>query len=250
MNFFILIWVAVTVFLLSFWGWSIVVLYKQKQSWKQFAKNRGLRYRSNSVFDSPEITGALKDYKVYIFTAEHEASDGRYARRLTSIEVSLKSALPVSVAVASGGMVKIVEDLNFHVEYRPDLHGWDNSYIVRSRNEAVAREYLTERRLQEVVKLMKLKNSWVILFFSSGQGLLRIDTPDPLNDIKKIDSYVSKMLQAAQVLELEKGEKEKLAYKAEQKEIKGGAGSVSRTPEIPDDLLEGPIGLTLEEDDD
>ncbi len=248
MNIYIIIWIAVTLFLVTFWLWSILVLYKQKQAWKAFAKSKDLRYRSNSMFDSPEISGVLKDYKVYVFTAEHDAADGRYARRLTSIEITLKSSLPAALAVASGGMVQIVEELNFRAEYRPEAHGWDNSYIVRSRSEALIKDYLTDRRVQSLVNVMKIKNSWFILFFSSGQGLLRLDLPDPLNDPKKLNDCLNKLIDAAQVMELAKGEEEKLSYKAQQKD-KGTTHQKTRAIEAHENIFEADVGLTLEDDE-
>lgn len=248
MNIYIMIWIAVTLFLVTFWFWSVLVLYKQKQTWKAFSKGKDLRYRSNSMFDSPEISGVYKGYKVYLFTAEHEAPDGRYARRLTSIEVTLKSSLPVALAVASGGMVQIVEELNFRAEYRPEAHGWDNSYIVRARSEEVIKEYLTDRRVQALIEVMKIKNSWLILFFSSGQGLLRLDMPDPLSDMKKLNGLLNKLAEVAQIMELAKGEEEKLSYLVQQKE-KGAGHKKTKEIRAPENILEEHIGLTLEDDE-
>ncbi len=248
MNYYLVIWIAVTVFLLVFWFWSLFVLYKQKQVWKAFAKSKGLRYRSNSMLDSPEISGLYKDYKVYLFTAEHDAAGGRYPRRLTSIEITLKTVLPGALAVASGGMVQVVEELNFVSEYRPEQHGWDNSYIARSRDETAMKDYLTGRRVQALINLMKLNNSWLILFFSSGLGLLRLDTPDPLSDLKKLNDYLNKLIESAQIVELEKGESEKLALKAQ---LKSQTQTRQKAKEIeaPENILDQHLGLVLEDDD-
>lgn len=248
MNFFLVLWAVLSIFLLGFWFWSIGILYKQKQTWKNFAKKHSLRYRSNKVFDSPEITGVMGESKVYFFTAEHDQGDGRPPRRLTSIEITLQSALPVSAAVASGGMVRIVEDLNFKGEYRPDMPGWDNSYIVRSRDIPVFKDYLTEARLRSLVKLMGIKNSWIILFFSSGQGLLRLDTPNPLYDPKLLEEYSKKLLEAAKLMELQKGEFKKLELKVGQSaKTKVAAGKVQI--DVPLDNPDENFGLMLEDDD-
>lgn len=247
MNIFILVWIALSLFLLGFWFWSNWVLYRQKQAWKLFAKKRKLRYYSGKVFDSPELSGTFQEFEVLAFTAEHDSEDGRVGRRLTSIEVSLHSSLPVSAAVASGGMVKLVEELHFQAEFRPDIPGWDNSYIVRSRDNAVMRAYLTDRRFQALVKLMKIKNAWTILFFTGGRGLLRIDTSDPLYDPKKLDGIMKQMVEVAKILELEKGETNKLAALIG-REVERGVERSTSIIETPDKVFDEPVGFTLEDD--
>lgn len=248
MNIFILIWVALSLFLLGFWFWSNWVLFKQKQVWKLFAQKRKLRYYGGKMFDSPEVAGTYQDFEVLAFTAEHDTGDGRVGRRLTSIEVTLHSSLPTSGAVASGGMVKLVEELLFQAEYRPDIPGWDNSYIVRSRDNAVMKAYLTEPRVQALIKLMKIKNAWVILFFTGGRGLLRIDTPDPLYDPKHFDDTMKKMVEAAKVLELEKGETNRLTAVVGRDIERGTERPGPAVIETPDKVFEEPIGLSLEDD--
>lgn len=248
MNIFILIWVALSLFLLGFWFWSNWVLFKQKQVWKLFAQKRKLRYYGGKMFDSPEVAGTYQDFEVLAFTAEHDTGDGRVGRRLTSIEVTLHSSLPTSGAVASGGMVKLVEDLHFQAEFRPDVPGWDNSYIVRSRDNAVMKAYLTERRVEALVKLMKIKNAWIILFFTGGRGLLRIDMPDPLYDPRQIDQLMKQMVEAARVMELEKGETSRLTALVGRDIERGGERTPASVIEAPRQVFEEPIGLSLEDD--
>ncbi len=247
MNFFFWIWIALSIFLIVFWFWSIVILYLQKQAWKAFAKRKNLRYRSRGVFESPEITGVLKDYNLFIFTTEHETDDGRMPRRLTSIEVSLKSCLPLSMAIASGGMVRLVEELNFKSEFRPDVHGWDNSYIARSNASIVPELYLTDVRLKSILNLMKIKNSWVILFFTPQQGLLRLDTPHPLHNIKSLEEILKKLVGAAEIFEVSTPEFKKVDYKAKQAKPKSTQSPVSSSQAIAE-AFDEPMGLSLEDD--
>ncbi len=241
MSVYLIIWAVLTTFLVLFWVWSTTILYQQKKSWKAYAQNKKLRYRANRFFDSPEISGVFEGYKIVGFTSEHDQQDGRLIKRLTCLEVSLKGSLPVSTAIASGGMVDVVEELSFQYEYRPDIRGWDNSYIARSRDEDVMRAYLTTERLQQLVKLMKVKNSWIILIFVGGQGLLRIDTPDPLDNIKTLEKYVRGLVNAAKVLDLDRGEAEKLMSSTQKK-----AEGLMDLDNV--DVFEQPINLTLEDD--
>lgn len=249
LNIYLLVWIALTLFLIGFWVWSVSVLYTQKRAWKVFAKKRQLRYRSNRAFESPEISGSYQDFEVLVFTAEHEGEDGRMTRRLTSIEVSLHSSIPTSGAIASGGMVKLVEGIHFQAEFRPDISGWDDSYIVRSRDNAVMKAYLNDKRVQELIKLMKIKNAWIILFFSGGRGLLRIDTPDPLHNPKNLDDFLKQMIAAAKILELERGETNRLNAVVGRDVERGRERTSPSVIEASSSVFEEPVGLMLEEDE-
>lgn len=238
---------AITIFLIVFWLWSIVVLAQQKSTWKQFAKRKDLRYRGGKMFESPDVSGAIEDYKITLFTSEHQSEQSTLERRLTSIEISLHTSLPISSAIASGGMVKIVDELNFHHEFRPDVKGWDNSYVVRSRDNDIMKAYLTDSRLRSLVKLMKIKNVWIILIFAAGQGLLRLDTPDPLYDVRKLDDHVKSLLEAAKILELTKAE---ISGFEKKKAIPKVSPAKPRTMDISDiSENNGGISLQLEDED-
>jgi len=248
LNYFFWLWVVLSVFLIVFWFWSVFILYFQKQSWKAFAKRKGLRYRSRGVFDSPEITGVFKDYNIFIFTTEYDNEDGRMPRRMTSLELSLKSTLPHSMAVASGGMVKLVEELSYRSEFRPDVHGWDNSYIVRSHEAVVPEEYLSEARLKSIMRLMRIKNAWVILFFTPEQALLRLDTPHPLHQAKLLEDILNKLAEAAKIFEVSTPEYKKIDYKASQAKPKPAAHTQVTSSEAIAEAFSEPVGLSLEED--
>ncbi|MCB1782755.1 MAG: hypothetical protein KDI13_02055 [Alphaproteobacteria bacterium] len=205
---------------------------------------RKLRYQGNKLYDSPEISGSIDSYKVKIFTSEHAARDARGVRKLTTIEVSLLTYLPLGAAVASGGMVSLVDELTqLTKEFRPQVTGWDDSYIVRSRDNGVVEAFLTPERLAGIVDLMKIKNAWIILIYAMEEGLLRIDTPDPLEDPKKLDALVRQMIDVAHILELKKGEDKTLLRARTQ--LEDGAPKVL---DIDDKVLEQGLGLELEDE--
>lgn len=237
-----ILWLVLSLFLIGFWVWTSVILFKQKRSWKRYAAKKKLRYLPNKFYDTPDIGGAIDGYKVRVFSTTHPSRNARGERRLTTIEVSLLTHLPVDGAVASGGMVDIVEDLNLSKAFRPDANGWDDSYVVRSKDNNVMRAYLTGDRLRALIDLMKIKNAWIILIFAINEGLLRIDTPDPLEDIEKLDKIVTQMVEAAKILDLAKGEGSRL----EQQKKPDDTGGVL---ELDHDALDKAGGLELEDDD-
>jgi len=236
-----ILWFSISLFLVGFWVWTSWILFQQKKAWKLYAQKRKLRYNANKFYDSPEVGGSIEGYKVKIFPSTHITADARGERHLTTIEVSLLTGVPVDAAIASGGMVKIVDELDLSQEFRPEIKGWDDSYIVRSRDNHVLRSYLIDERVKALIKLMELRNAWVILIFAGGDGLLRIDTPDPLQNPKSLDDMVKKMIEVARILELGEGEARTLKSKR--------TDNKKAVLDVGDNTFDGATGLELEDDE-
>ncbi|MBI1301818.1 MAG: hypothetical protein GC137_09210 [Alphaproteobacteria bacterium] len=191
------------------------------------------------------MSGVIEGYKVSFFSSEHSELDERSQRKLTAIEVNLQSVLSVTAAIASGGMTHIVETLDMNHEYKPEEKGWEDSYILRTRNIPYIKAYLNEERLAKLIALMGLEKSWVILLFTENDtALLRLDTPLPLLHPKEIDRIVRMMVDVARVLELNDGEEGYL------KQATAKTPRKQKSLDIDDDLLSDEIGLELEEEFD
>ncbi len=240
MSIWFVLWVLLSLALLYFMGWTLLILFKQKKAWRAYAKKHKLRYISRQLLGTPEISGAMGDYTINMFPSEHISPDARGSRKLTAIEIQLSTMLPVEAGVANGGMVEVVQGFGFKEEMRPDHKDWDKSYIASADSKAVLDEYLTKERLDALLSLMKVDNSWVILVFRGETALLRFDTPDPLPLPKKIDALTKQMLKAAAALELKDGESGRLKAKKARKRQKEAA------IEVDEDALD--TGLSLEED--
>lgn len=236
-----LLWFSISLFLVCFWVWTIYAVLKQKKAWKFYADMKKLRYHSNGFLETPTINGLVNDYKISIFASEHSELDSRFDRRLTAIEVSLQTRLPAMAAVASGGMVPIIETLDMHQEFKPTEKGWDDSYVIRTNDREIVQAYLNDKRLQKMINLMKKEKAWLVLIFVGDYGLLRLDTPLPIDQPKEMDKLINELTEAAAVLELEKGEENKLIRKSKTPD------QARQVLEIDEDLLTDDIGLELEE---
>lgn len=243
--FYFVMWILISTFLLGFWFWTTYVLYKQKSAWKKYAEKRKLRYVAGGFYDSPGIEGVVDDYTVAIFTADHSHLDERSQRKLSSVELALKSAVPVSTYLATGRMVGILKQMLLPQEYRPEHMGWDDSYAICSTEQAVAEAYFTPERLDAILSLTKIKNLWVVVLFFDGRGLLRIDLPDPVVDERRLDILMKKLIEVAGVLELKKGEDLTIMQKV--RDIKSGQGKIKIADETELSQL---TGLTLELEDE
>lgn len=208
------LWLILSAILLYFFVWTVYILQRQKISWKEFAKKRGLRYQARQFFATPELNGTLDGHTISIFSGEHMAADMRGTRKLMAIEVSLSGVMPFDGGIASGGMVQVVKGLGLKEEFKPGHPGWSNEYIAASNNKNALKHYLTPERVQALSKLMKLKNVWVVLVFRGDVMLLRLDTPDPLDSTAKLDNICKRILEAAKILDLKSGEDKMLKAEA------------------------------------
>lgn len=226
MSIWIILWLFLSGALIYFLGWTLFILFRQKQAWKGFSVRKKLRYRAHSMMASPEMSGSLDGYSINFLIGEHFTPDGRASRKLTAIEVQLKSHMPFEGGIASGGMVPVVQSTRMKEEIKPNHPKWDKNYIASSSSGAALEAYLTPERIDALTSLMKIRNGWVILIFRAETFLLRFDTPDPLDSQQKLDKITDKIIEMARVLELKPGEDGRLKLETTKKPVKEKALSV------------------------
>lgn len=223
MSIWLALWLSLSFVLVVFMVWTLVIMLRQKAAWKRFAADQHLRYKPGPFFSSPEVSGVFEDYTVSVFGSEHTAPDSRNSRKLTAIEITLKSKMPMAGAVGSGGMIEIIKRFDYHNEFKPADTDWSKEYIAVSRNSAALEAYLDGARVKALSALMKIKNVWLIFIFEKDDTLLRIDTPDPLEDKKRLVSLLKKMVRTAKILELREEESKTLSLKKAARPAKGNA---------------------------
>lgn len=245
MNIWFFIWLLLSGSLLFFAGWTVYILYMQKKAWRDFATRNKLRYNGGRFFASPEISGTYEGHTISIFTSEHLSEDVRGSRKMTAIEISLHSRMPFNGALASGGMVSIVQQATaYNEEVRPEHKDWQTSYIARANSANALEAYLTPSRLDTLTGLMKMKNAWFIIVYEKKDTLMRIDTTDPLDEPGKIDRILKKLTEAAKALEIGEAEHKALEKLAAEKRRKPKTKAI----DVKEDDLA--VSLELEDDDE
>ncbi|MFP4385591.1 MAG: hypothetical protein ACLFRA_00110 [Alphaproteobacteria bacterium] len=228
MTVYVFIWLSISLFLLVFWVWTLVVVLRQKTAWKVYAEKRKMRFHDTGFFSTP---------------SEHSELDERSQRRLTALEVSLQSDFPFACALGSGGMVSVVNVFDIRHEYKPLIKGWDNSYVLRTSDIGMARAYFTDERLEKLIELMNIEKAWVIMVFVEDRGVLRLDTPYPIDNPKELDRLINQLVSIARLLELRKGEAKDLFRKSVEK------NDAQPVLDIDEDILSDHLGLELEDDE-
>lgn len=241
MSIWLALWIVISLVLIGFLCWTVFILFQQKTIWKGFASKYKLRYNGNALLQSPEMDGMIESYKVSFFTGEHVSEDMRGSRKLTAIEIRLHSVLPIDGGIASGGMVPFVKNFEFKAEVRPGHEAWNKAYIAAGTNRNVLKAYLTDERIENLIKLMRVHNVWVILMFRNENVLLRVDTPNALASRGYLEKLTSLMIKVAKSLELEDNEFKTL--KAEESRAQSQDSSLAF-----DDAEADAVALELEED--
>lgn len=236
MSIWIFLWLILSAALIYFSAWTTIILFRQKREWLTYANLHKLRFQSETMMTPPKMSGAHKGYEIGFFPSEHQTADSRGLRKLTALEVTLKSTMPCEGAVGTGSMVAIIQNLPFSEEVRPEQPWWDPTHIIKTNNAAMMEAYLTPERLKALITLGKVKNFLVIFIFKGKDTILRIDTPDPLETKAKLNKILHAALTTARILELTEGEADLI------KRAKPGKNKNTKT-----EKLEEPINLELED---
>lgn len=245
MNIWMFIWLVLSVGLLGFSAWNWLILSQQKREWRRFAKENRLRYRAKAMMMSPEVSGTYKDHGVNIFTSEFQLSEGRGGRKMTAVEIEMDSRMPIAGALGSKGMVEVIQSLDFSDSFQPKLEGWDTENIIRCDDKKVMEAYFTKERLDALQKFLQDSNIWLLLVFRGNEMILRIDTPKALQQSGELQGVVDRLIEAAQVLELKKGEDKNLMTYKTQRDAER-----NRRVDLDDSDLGDDLGFELEEDDE
>ena len=154
--------------------------------------------------ETPYVSGIYKGYGIELFGSEYMRVDGRGTRKRTALEISVKGKAPTTGAIASGDLVTLANspDLNLGTHITIDQNDWNSAWVARVKDHDAAKEYLTEKRIHALSHLMQTPHAWVILMMANDEMLLRIDTPDPLDEPSRIDALTRMMVHAAKILEV------------------------------------------------
>jgi hypothetical protein len=241
-NIWLALWIVLSLTLMGFLAWTLLISYKQKRAWKAFAARHKLRYASGRMMQSPEMDGLIEDYRFSFFTSEHNSPDARTSRKLATVEIMLGSALPIEGGVASGSMIPVLKALDLKFEITPAGEGWSKAYLAACSNRAAMEAYMTPERVQILSKLMQMAHVWVIFVFRNGLTLLRIDTPSPLDTDEQLEKLSKILIRSAKILELKSGESQLL--KAEEAK----APLVERALAVDESVMKRSLSLELEEE--
>lgn len=246
----VLLWIIVSVFVIGIFFWNFQILMQRKSAWKKFADRHKLEYTSNSLMQSPSVTGMLSGLRIYLYEDVQQTDDITGQRFVTSIDVDLGEGFPTGAALATREYKEFLSALNFRDTYTINENFREKEYIVRARSAKALKEFMTEERIKIIENLFSMKNSIVLFFFDELEAIMHIETTDPLVDIAHIEKIFKKVLTISKRIMPEEHEKAHLTDEQRKKLMEAGQRTNTDNKTSLVVPTDAPVDLELEEDDE
>lgn len=202
MNIWFLLWLFLALFIVGLFGWSFLILQRQKRAWAEFAKKNNLQLNEGKLFASSSVTGNFKSFPFYLYSEEQAINQSGNRRFRTIIQFELPAPMPAPGVVASAEAGNFARALNLKETYVPEYDFWNKSIVLITDNTEALRPYLTEERCKSFNSLMTIKAIACILIFDDKNTFLRFETAETFDDVGKLDRFVQKAVEQAKVLSL------------------------------------------------
>lgn len=207
----IFLWFLASAFILGVFGWSFFILQQQKKAWSAFAKKHNLSYVPGKMAEAPAIKGAVFGYQIAFFPDIQATQDQRGQRYVTVLEFDLGQGGPTGAVIGSSNFATFISNLSFAETIDIDFPKWDKTRIIRTRNPAILKTYLTPDRLEFLDSVMSIKNSSALYFFDEQNSILHIETTDPIRDAARLEKIVQKITSSFDKLKLTEAERASLS---------------------------------------
>lgn len=197
--FFLWLVLAVAIIMLTFWTYFI--LLKQKGAWKTFAERHKLQITSTGFTSSPQIEGYFKDLALQIFSERQVMPDGRGHQYRTIIQFVLHPNMPTEGVIASRYFTPFVTNLGLPKKWpMPKGMKWKEEPLARAGIATRLKTFMTQDRIKALEILSNLQKSNFVFIFDETDAYLRVESPDPIDDDKRMDNIVKKIYSIAEIL--------------------------------------------------
>lgn len=190
----ILLWVVFSAIILGASFWSTIILQKQKRAWSEFAKKHKLKYIGGKFMESPTVAGTLRGFSVSFFSALRDPDDPKARRYVSVIEIKALQGLAGSSAAGTAEMVPFMQTLSALKPYEVNSVHWDKNFRFFTRDAAVTDAYLDNARIRHLNAILATKNADVLVMFDETAALVRVETPDPVQEIAKIEKVMDHLI--------------------------------------------------------
>jgi hypothetical protein len=198
---FILLWVALSVFIIGIFIWTTRALMEQKLCWRGFAGARGLKYTPNRFFQSALVAGKLDGNDFTLISDERATSDVRGRKFVTLIQFGLPVRMPAPGVVGSGEYLAFANNMGARDELDVTAWSWDNKSIAaKTDDHDKIMPYFTADRLKVLETMAKQKGVSMLFLFDERAAFLRLETIDPMLKRPQLDKLIDKVLPMLRVL--------------------------------------------------
>ncbi len=204
------IYLIFAAFILAMFFWSTIILQRQKNAWKKFAEKHNLSLKKGTFFEASAVEGNYKKNKINLFSQPRsdEKSRGMVKYR-TTIEVIFDYGFPGVGALGNISSMSIIEYLDFGPTFHPEDKSWNTSHLVTCSDRDFIKAYLTPKRLEKINSFLNIPNAMALLVYDAQDAFIRVETADPLTDIKKIETFIDKLIVLTKDLKITEEERKK-----------------------------------------
>ncbi len=234
--FWLLLWLLLAAAILLLTFWTFAILLKQKSVWAAYAEQNNLKLIKTGLLSSPQIEGPYKDLILQIFSERQAMADGRGQQYRTIIQFPLLPNMPTDGVVASRYFTPFVEGLGLPKKWvMPKTIKWEEEPIARAAISSRLKTYLTEDRIKSLEVLSGFKRASFVFIFDESEAFLRVESADPLDDIKRMENIVRKVYAIANILCVKEEEVEPFNVIAKREERMDRVGVDNDEDEDEDD---------------
>ncbi len=182
-------------------AWSLIILFKQKRTWEEFAKRHNLVFVKGKFSASPSVEGTMDDFSISMFSATQQQEDSRKNRQLTVIELICAKPFFNGVAIGTPEVLPFLKSLDLLSPHPLNHEKWDSKHNhIFSRNKKAVEKFLTEERIVILNNILKLSNSDNIVLLDDDKGVFRFETSNPLTEIDKLETLTIKLMKSIEKL--------------------------------------------------
>jgi hypothetical protein len=200
-NIWFLVWAFLAIFIFGIFFWDVQILLRQKKAWTDFAKKHGLNVVQPKFFASPGLRGFIRGYDVSVFSELQTVNEAGTRRYRTIIQIELPSKFQTSGVIASAQARAFALSMNLPQEIKIEQAGWNQSVYLATENKELFEPFLTQERLKSFHALTSIKGVACVFIFDTNVCFLRFETPDAIEDAKKLDKLIQKILDHVVVID-------------------------------------------------
>ncbi len=188
------LWFLLSAILIGATLWSLKILLTQKKAWEVYAKSKNFTYQPGTFMGPAEMSGVIGDYKLSFFTGERQGADVRTRRFVTVVEIVLGEGLVDGAVLGTQEMLPFMQSLDRLHPFQIEGPGWEAGLFAFIKNDEAVKAYLTPERVEVLSNILKTRNADAVIVFHDRELVVRLETPDPMQDAQKIDKIITRVM--------------------------------------------------------
>jgi hypothetical protein len=136
----------------------------------------------------------MRGFSVSFFSALRDPDDPKARRYVSVIEVKAPQGLAGSSAVGTVEMDPFMQTLTMLKPYQVESVHWDKNFRFYTRDASITTAYLDSPRIRHLNAILSTKNADVLVMFDDTAALVRVETPDPVQDLTKIEKVMDHLI--------------------------------------------------------